>query len=88
MFVEGLDATRTALEVYESTSQFTREYKRLFGQVFTVGSELVIDRGISNVYADLDLAKYRAVSIWCKRFSVNFGAAALRPTSAIQNHQE
>jgi hypothetical protein len=29
---------------------------------------------------DLDLAKYRAVSIWCKRFSVNFGAAPLRPT--------
>ena len=29
---------------------------------------------------DLDLAKYRAISIWCKRFSVNFGAAALRPT--------
>ena len=35
---------------------------------------------------DLDLAKYRAVSIWCKRFSVNFGAAALRPTEALQNH--
>jgi hypothetical protein len=34
----------------------------------------------------LDLAKYRAVSIWCKRFSVNFGAAALRPTEASQNH--
>ena len=33
---------------------------------------------------DLDLAKYRAVSIWCKRFSVNFGAAALRPTEASQ----
>jgi hypothetical protein len=30
--------------------------------------------------SDLDLAKYRAVSIWCKRFSVNFGAAALRPS--------
>ena len=29
--------------------------------------------------SDLDLSKYRAVSIWCKRFSVNFGAAALRP---------
>jgi hypothetical protein len=28
---------------------------------------------------DLDVAKYRAVSIWCKRFSVNFGAAALKP---------
>jgi hypothetical protein len=34
---------------------------------------------------DLDLDKYRAVSIWCKRFSVNFGAAALRPTQAAQN---
>ena len=35
--------------------------------------------------SDLDLAKYRAVSIWCKRFSVNFGAVALRPTEASQN---
>ena len=35
--------------------------------------------------SDLDLAKYRAVSIWCKRFSVNFGAAALRPTGASQD---
>src|SRR5580698_8073676 len=29
---------------------------------------------------DLDSAKYRAASMWCKRFSVNFGAAPLRPT--------
>jgi len=36
--------------------------------------------------SDVDLAKYRAVSVWCKRFSVNFGAAALRPTQAAQNH--
>jgi len=35
---------------------------------------------------DLDLGKYRAVSIWCKRFSVNFGAAALRPTQTAENH--
>ena len=27
--------------------------------------------------ADLDLRTYRAVSIWCRRFSVNFGAAPL-----------
>ncbi|HXH50504.1 MAG TPA: AraC family transcriptional regulator, partial [Terriglobia bacterium] len=33
MLVEGLDSTRAAFEVgYESSSQFTREYKRLFGQ--------------------------------------------------------
>jgi electron transfer DM13 len=27
--------------------------------------------------ANADLAKYRAVTIWCKRFSVNFGTAPL-----------
>jgi hypothetical protein len=27
--------------------------------------------------AGVDLARYRAVSIWCRRFAVNFGAAAL-----------
>jgi len=34
---------------------------------------------------ELDLAKYRAVSIWCKRFSVNFGTAPLRPPRTPQN---
>ena len=28
--------------------------------------------------ADTDLSKYRTVSIWCKRFAINFGAAPLR----------
>jgi hypothetical protein len=28
--------------------------------------------------ADLDLDRYRSVTIWCKRFSVNFGTAPLR----------
>jgi hypothetical protein len=32
---------------------------------------------------DVDLSKYRAVSVWCKRFSVNFGSAALAPDRAI-----
>ncbi len=27
--------------------------------------------------ADTDLSKYRAVTIWCRRFSVNFGTAPL-----------
>ena len=30
---------------------------------------------------DLDLAKYRAVTIWCRRFSVNFATAPLTPAS-------
>jgi hypothetical protein len=32
---------------------------------------------------DIDLSKYRAVSVWCKRFSVNFGAAALKSDIAM-----
>ena len=28
---------------------------------------------------EVDLSKYRAVSVWCKRFSVNFGVAPLVP---------
>ena len=31
--------------------------------------------------ADLDLGKYRAVTIWCRRFGVNFGTAPLTPVS-------
>ena len=34
---------------------------------------------------DLDLSKYRTVSIWCKRFSVNFGAAPLGDTATVEN---
>jgi hypothetical protein len=33
---------------------------------------------------EVDLSKYRAVSVWCKRFSLNFGTAPLaaeHPTS-------
>ena len=33
-----------------------------------------------DVPAGLDLSRYRAVSIWCRRFSVNFGAAPLVAT--------
>ncbi|HEX5963563.1 MAG TPA: DM13 domain-containing protein [Gemmatimonadales bacterium] len=29
----------------------------------------------------LDLEKYRAVTIWCRRFAVNFGTAPLTPAS-------
>jgi hypothetical protein len=31
----------------------------------------------------VDLSKYRAVSIWCKRFSVNFGVAPLKPDHVV-----
>jgi Electron transfer DM13 len=34
-----------------------------------------------DVPSDLDLTKYRAVTIWCRRFSVNFATAPLTPVS-------
>src|ERR1700678_474367 len=34
---------------------------------------------------EVDLSKYRAVSVWCKRFSVNFGAARLSSDSTISD---
>ena len=33
------------------------------------------------VPADIDLGTYRAVTIWCRRFGVNFGTAPLTPAS-------
>ena len=32
---------------------------------------------------DVDLAKYHAVTIWCKRFSVNFATAPLNPSGPM-----
>jgi hypothetical protein len=32
---------------------------------------------------DVDLSRYRAVSVWCKRFSVNFGTAPLMLGQAV-----
>lgn len=37
--------------------------------------------------ANADLAKYRAVTIWCKRFSVNFGTAPLGSAMQSMNMQ-
>jgi len=34
--------------------------------------------------ADLDLGKYRAVTVWCKRFGVNFGTAPLKAESEMK----
>ena len=37
--------------------------------------------------ANADLVKYRAVTIWCKRFSVNFGTAPLSSSMQAMNAQ-
>ena len=38
-----------------------------------------------DIPADVDLAKYRAVTIWCKRFSVNFATAPLTAAATAMN---
>lgn len=35
------------------------------------------------ISSDVDLSKYRAVTIWCKRFGVNFATAPLMATSTM-----
>ena len=35
-----------------------------------------------DVPADVDLGKYRAVTVWCRRFGVNFGTAPLAPQNS------
>ncbi len=40
-----------------------------------------------DIPAELDLAKYRAVSVWCRRFSVNFGTAPLSESKATNTPQ-
>jgi hypothetical protein len=37
---------------------------------------------VYSIPADVDLSQYRSVAIWCKRFSVSFGAAELDPAPA------
>ncbi len=58
----------------------------------TVGGADVVDLGALkgnsgdqnyDVPRDIDLDKYRSVSIWCKRFSVNFTTAPLGPGPAL-----
>jgi len=36
-----------------------------------------------DIPADVDFEKYHAVTIWCKRFSVNFGTAPLNSSAAV-----
>lgn len=41
-----------------------------------------------DVPADADLTKHRAVTVWCRRFGVNFGTAPLRPAGESSTASE
>ena len=65
----------------------TRSRKRGFIEVGALKGNI----GDQNyeIASDLDLSKYRAVTIWCKRFGVNFATAPLsgaaQPLAAVHN---
>ncbi len=39
----------------------------------------------SDIMKSMNVGKYRAVTVWCRRFGVNFGTAPLAPESNSQN---
>ena len=68
-----------ALHVYLVAADDARDNDTVTKAGFLDLGELKGNIGDQNydLPADIDLTKYRAVTIWCKRFSVNFGTAPL-----------
>ncbi|HKV34629.1 MAG TPA: DM13 domain-containing protein [Pyrinomonadaceae bacterium] len=68
-----------ALHVYLVAADDARDNDTVTKAGFLDLGELKGNIGDQNydLPADADLTKYRAVTIWCKRFSVNFGSAPL-----------
>jgi len=69
VYLSGHPVPRSSVELHE---QGAFEVARLKGNIGDQNYDIP---------AELDLNRYRAVSIWCRRFSVNFGAAPLGPAS-------
>jgi hypothetical protein len=67
-----------ALKVYLSAAPATGPADAFDDRYVNLG-DLKGNIGEQNyaVPGDVDLARYRSVVVWCKRFSVPFGAAAL-----------
>jgi Electron transfer DM13 len=81
---EGFDTSNGPdLRVYLSTAQADADWKA-FDDDFVELGKLKGNKGDQNyeIPAGLDLGKYGRAVIWCKRFSVPFGVAALSAQSA------
>ena len=79
--IEDLDTSDGPdLHVWLTDAEVTDDGWRVFddGRYVDLG-ELRGNRGnlVYELPGELDLADYQSVSIWCERFSVSFGAAAL-----------
>jgi hypothetical protein len=69
VYLSGHPMPRSSAELHD---QGAFEVARLKGNIGDQNYDLP---------SDFDLAKYRAVTIWCHRFSVNFATAPLTPAS-------
>src|SRR4051794_26662131 len=71
------------VHVYLVTAEVAKDNATVKQAGFIDLGSLKGNKGDQNyeVPADTDLNKYKSVSIWCSRFGVNFGAAALSSTS-------
>ena len=49
------------------------------GEIGRVGMAVDTLRDFETAFAGVDLEKHRSVTIWCRRFGVNFGTAPLTP---------
>ena len=81
--IEDLDTSDGPdLRVWLTDAEVSKDGWRVFddGRYVDLG-ELRGNKGnlVYELPRDVDLADYQSVSIWCERFSVSFGAAALVP---------
>jgi Electron transfer DM13 len=81
--IEDLDTSDGPdLRVWLTDAEVSEDGWRVFddGRYVDLG-ELRGNKGnlVYELPRDVDLADYQSVSIWCERFSVSFGAAALVP---------
>jgi len=81
--IEDLDTSDGPdLHVWLTDAEVSEDGWRVFddGEYVDLG-ELRGNKGnlVYELPQDIDLADYQSVSIWCERFSVSFGAAALVP---------
>ncbi len=67
------------VQVYMVAAPDARDNATVTGAGFVNVGALKGNKGDQNydLPSDLDLAKYRSVTIWCRRFGVNFGTAPL-----------
>ncbi len=82
-FTEFETSNGPALFVYLIVAEDARDSDTVKGVEFINLGELKGNLGDQNyeIPDNIDLSKYRAVTIWCRRFSVNFATAPLIPVS-------